>query len=79
MGIETPSQFDSLSELGCSVGQGFHLGRPLTAPQVDALLDQVVRHGSAAACGHRPSGDRGTRDGAAREPARPGDRVLLLE
>lgn len=78
-GIETPSQFDSLSELGCSVGQGFHLGRPLTAPQVDALLDQVVRHGSAAACGHRPSGDRGTRDGATREPVRPGDRVLLLE
>ena len=37
-GIETSTQVDSLVRMGCGYGQGFHLGRPLTAHQVVALI-----------------------------------------
>ena len=37
-GIETASQFDQLREMGCRVGQGYHMSRPLTPQGVDALL-----------------------------------------
>ena len=37
-GIETASQFAQLCEMGCHVGQGFHMSRPLTAQAVQALL-----------------------------------------
>jgi diguanylate cyclase (GGDEF)-like protein/PAS domain S-box-containing protein len=38
-GIETPAQLDALRELGCDIGQGFLLGRPLPAEEVRALLE----------------------------------------
>ncbi len=41
-GIETQSQFAQLRELGCENGQGFHLSRPLSASEVDLLLDSAV-------------------------------------
>jgi diguanylate cyclase (GGDEF)-like protein/PAS domain S-box-containing protein len=37
-GIETTSQFVQLRDLGCTIGQGYHLGRPLSAPNAAALL-----------------------------------------
>jgi diguanylate cyclase (GGDEF)-like protein/PAS domain S-box-containing protein len=37
-GIETPSQMEQLHELGCDLGQGYHLSRPLPAAEVDKLL-----------------------------------------
>jgi predicted signal transduction protein with EAL and GGDEF domain len=37
-GIETESQFIQLNAMGCNLGQGFLLGRPLTAVQAEALL-----------------------------------------
>ena len=40
-GIETPSQFDQLCEMGCRFGQGFHLGRPLAPERVTALLQSL--------------------------------------
>jgi diguanylate cyclase (GGDEF)-like protein/PAS domain S-box-containing protein len=37
-GIETASQFDQLREMGCRLGQGFHMARPLSAERITALL-----------------------------------------
>ncbi|MBV8166769.1 MAG: EAL domain-containing protein, partial [Alphaproteobacteria bacterium] len=37
-GIELPEQWQYLRELGCSEGQGFLFGRPLTADALDAAL-----------------------------------------
>jgi diguanylate cyclase (GGDEF)-like protein/PAS domain S-box-containing protein len=47
-GIETEPQFDHLRLLGCSVGQGYLFGYPMTAGKFEALLDHpggVARHG----------------------------------
>ena len=41
-GIETTSQFDQLREMGCRVGQGFHMSRPLTPQAVDSLLLRML-------------------------------------
>jgi EAL domain-containing protein (putative c-di-GMP-specific phosphodiesterase class I) len=41
-GIETVSQLAQLRELGCEHGQGFHLSRPLTAEQAEALLECLL-------------------------------------
>lgn len=37
-GIERPEQIDRLLELGCRFGQGFYLGRPVPAGELDPLL-----------------------------------------
>jgi EAL domain-containing protein (putative c-di-GMP-specific phosphodiesterase class I) len=39
-GIETDRQLRTLQQLGCDVGQGFLLGRPV--PSVDLVLDDVA-------------------------------------
>jgi len=36
-GIETPAQLKLLRELGCELGQGFHLAEPLTGAQIESL------------------------------------------
>lgn len=38
-GIETQAQLDTLRELGCHLGQGFYLGRPMPAAEVESLLN----------------------------------------
>jgi diguanylate cyclase (GGDEF)-like protein/PAS domain S-box-containing protein len=40
-GIETPSQFDQLREMGCDRGQGFLMARPMNPAQVVALLQRL--------------------------------------
>jgi EAL domain-containing protein (putative c-di-GMP-specific phosphodiesterase class I) len=37
-GIETETQAQHLRDLGCDLGQGFHLGRPTPAREIAALL-----------------------------------------
>ena len=37
-GIESEEQLQAVAELGCELGQGFHLGRPTPAEVVDGLL-----------------------------------------
>ena len=37
-GVETPAQLDLLREMGCQRAQGYHLGRPMTAEALTALL-----------------------------------------
>lgn len=44
-GIETPSQFDQLRDLGCDRGQGYLMARPLHASQVATLLVQTQEGG----------------------------------
>jgi diguanylate cyclase (GGDEF)-like protein/PAS domain S-box-containing protein len=41
-GIETRSQLDQLRDMGCDVGQGYLLSRPLAAEVVDTLLERIV-------------------------------------
>jgi len=43
-GIETEAQCEQLREMGCELGQGYHLGRPLKPEQVAAMLDEAARH-----------------------------------
>ncbi|MEV6305030.1 EAL domain-containing protein [Actinoplanes sp. NPDC051861] len=42
-GIESPEQVAALLELGYTLGQGFHLGEPMTADGVSVLLAQQRR------------------------------------
>lgn len=48
-GIETPSQVDQLTRLGCDVGQGFHFSRAVPAPKVPLVLDFLNAKRSRAA------------------------------
>ena len=41
-GIETESQLMQLHALGCEHGQGFHLSRPLSVPDVQAMLEFML-------------------------------------
>jgi diguanylate cyclase (GGDEF)-like protein len=43
-GIEQREQLDLLIELGCDLGQGYHLGRPLDAAEAEQLLTAEFRH-----------------------------------
>jgi diguanylate cyclase len=38
-GIETQEILDALRELGCDVGQGFHLGRPMASAELEKWID----------------------------------------
>jgi len=42
-GIETPTQLNRLRALGCELGQGFLLGRPLDAEEIRARIANPVR------------------------------------
>ncbi len=51
-GVETAEQAEHLREMGCQLGQGFHLGKPMPAETVTALLaDSVMLVPAAAADG----------------------------
>jgi diguanylate cyclase (GGDEF)-like protein/PAS domain S-box-containing protein len=41
-GIETDAQLTLLREMGCGVGQGFHLARPLAPEVAEAMLERIV-------------------------------------
>ena len=41
-GIETDAQLKQLREMGCGLGQGFHLARPLAPEVADQLLERIV-------------------------------------
>jgi diguanylate cyclase (GGDEF)-like protein len=45
-GIEHREQLDLLVALGCELGQGYHLGRPLDAAEAGQLLDVESNHGA---------------------------------
>lgn len=75
--VETPEQERLVSELGCTLGQGFALGRPLDARAAGALLAGRARR---SACARRP--DRQADGGQARpgrRSPRPRRRAELCE
>ena len=41
-GVETQAQVDALLSIGCRLGQGFHLGRPMPLDQARRLLVATV-------------------------------------
>jgi diguanylate cyclase (GGDEF)-like protein/PAS domain S-box-containing protein len=41
-GIENAGQLAQLRDMGCTRGQGFHLGRPQSPEAIDALLDRIL-------------------------------------
>ena len=60
-GIETEEQLEQLREMGCEVGQGYHLSRPLPAELIDKMLRSMaapaapapaMRHSERAALLH---------------------------
>lgn len=40
-GIETEQQYELLRDVGFGLGQGFHLGRPMTAEQANSLINSA--------------------------------------
>ena len=38
-GVETREQFEHLREIGCGIGQGFHLGAPLSAAEIQTFVE----------------------------------------
>ena len=48
-GVETSAQAEQLREMGCQLGQGYHLGKPMPAETVSVLLlDSALRVPAAA-------------------------------
>jgi EAL domain-containing protein (putative c-di-GMP-specific phosphodiesterase class I) len=47
-GIETPEQVKQLLKMGCSMGQGYHLSRPLAAQVIDGMLAGMVARAPGA-------------------------------
>jgi EAL domain-containing protein (putative c-di-GMP-specific phosphodiesterase class I) len=47
-GIETPEQVEQLLKMGCSLGQGYHLARPLAAEVIDGMLAGMVARAPSA-------------------------------
>jgi len=41
-GIETPAQVEQLQQMGCTIGQGYHLSRPLLPQRIDKMLDDMT-------------------------------------
>ncbi len=46
-GIETPQQANELRQMGCDVGQGFYLGRPMDRARIELWFERG-RDGSVA-------------------------------
>ncbi|HEX4188535.1 MAG TPA: EAL domain-containing protein [Solirubrobacteraceae bacterium] len=63
-GVETQSQMQALLEMGCSVAQGFLMGRPCAADVLEDLLRAAIVAGSHAA-GSRQAGSHAAPSGAA--------------
>jgi diguanylate cyclase (GGDEF)-like protein len=61
-GIEEPGQVDRLRELGCSLGQGFHFARPMSARELAGQLGLPAA--TAAELDGLPLGEGSTLSGA---------------
>ena len=47
-GIETAEQLEQVRQRGCDVGQGYHLGRPVAADEIDNLLRDLAATSAAS-------------------------------
>lgn len=50
-GIETAEQWDRLRVMGCAVGQGFYISRPVQAPAFERLIKRELKGGKGLADG----------------------------
>ncbi|MEO6201113.1 MAG: EAL domain-containing protein [Cryobacterium sp.] len=48
-GVEDQATLTALADLGCDIVQGYHLGRPMSAPAIDAWLQSRTDHEEQAA------------------------------
>jgi EAL domain-containing protein (putative c-di-GMP-specific phosphodiesterase class I) len=48
-GVETAATLDSLIAMGCDIAQGYHLGRPMAADALTAILHEGVAKSAAGA------------------------------
>jgi EAL domain-containing protein (putative c-di-GMP-specific phosphodiesterase class I) len=46
-GVETRDAWEELKALGCDTAQGYHLGRPMPAADLERWLGQDVPDGTA--------------------------------
>lgn len=57
-GIETSAQHEFLRDSGCTLGQGFHLGEPMTAAELERFLGSELANGVTRAETGRAGSDR---------------------
>jgi EAL domain-containing protein (putative c-di-GMP-specific phosphodiesterase class I) len=53
-GIETPEQLERLRQLGCGLGQGFHISVPLTADGMETYIRREATDGKGVSNGRFP-------------------------
>jgi EAL domain-containing protein (putative c-di-GMP-specific phosphodiesterase class I) len=53
-GVETVEQIEQLRELGCEHGQGYYIGRPMTAEAAGALLEEIQQRAQFPRAGSAP-------------------------
>ncbi len=58
-GIEEVAQLDTLRRIGCDLGQGFHLARPMEAGAVREFFERITAGDQAAADRGAPADGRG--------------------
>ncbi len=71
-GIDTYAQMTTLQAMGCSMAQGFFMGRPTPADGVESLFDEEFPAAPAADMGHQTQTDR---DHVTRAPQAPMSQV----
>jgi len=81
-GIERPEQLDLLREMGCGLGQGYLVARPMTAVRVEALAGEgglsgggALAPGEGAARVNGPAGGGAFAGGGALAPGEGAARV----
>jgi EAL domain-containing protein (putative c-di-GMP-specific phosphodiesterase class I) len=60
-GIETKEQWEKLRQLGCGLGQGFHISHPLPVPEFEQLLAASAAEAKGLVSGRFPVGLSGAR------------------
>jgi len=60
-GIETKEQWEKLRQLGCGLGQGFHISYPLPSDEFEALIATSAAEAKGVSSGRFPVGLSGAR------------------
>jgi diguanylate cyclase len=60
-GIETKEQWEKLRQLGCGLGQGFHISYPLPSDEFEALIATSAAEAKGVSTGRSPAGLSGAR------------------